>query len=129
MLPFYCLAVLPGTAKVEGAAGAQTDPRLLARSKEHNRETVWGVTALEGIASPSIRVPGVSGAFSWRAAVFSVAQMLVALVLPFPVCCYANNTIMKTQDGDKQNTFCSRESGREDQSQSDILLSGHFREE
>lgn len=71
-LPFGFLTVLPGTAEVEGAAGAQTDPRLPARSREHDREMVRGVTALGGIAPPSIRVPGMSGASSWRAAtVFS----------------------------------------------------------
>lgn len=75
------------------------------------------------------RVSGVSGAFSWSRRVFALAQMLVALVLPFPVCRSVNNAIMKTQDGDPRNTFCSRESGREGPSQSEILLLGHFRED
>lgn len=43
--------------------------------------------------------------------------------------CYANNTIMKMQDGDKQRTFYSRESGEGGPSQSGILLSSLFREE
>ena len=46
-----------------------------------------------------------------------------------PVRCYANNTITKTQNRDKQKTSSSREGGREDQSQSDILLLDYFREE
>lgn len=37
--------------------------------------------------------------------------------------CYASNTIMETQDGDEQRTFCSREKGRGDVSLPDILLS------
>ena len=62
--------------------------------------------------------------------VFPWVQALVALVLPsIPVRCYANNTITKTQHRNKRKTFCSRGSGREDQSQTDILLLDHFGEE
>lgn len=39
-----------------------------------------------------------------------------------PVRCYANNTIMKTQDRDKQHIL-QQEDGREYESFSDILLS------
>lgn len=116
--PFHVLAFLLGTAEVEEATGAPADPERACSG------------AGLGWHSPG---GGGEGCLTWHRdawrMVHSPGELPSFPLGPdaggcrpaIPVCCCANNMTVRTQDRDKQNTFCSRESRREGQSPSDIL--------